>query len=186
MNIFFIHGLKASPTAGFITELEKQAQIEATKLAYLAEKTWEENWTNLKKQSHAANEQSIFIGVSMGGFFAAQLACSYGAKCYLANPVILPALQLGGFLGPLEAGGRHVELTKQALYSYLAAPDPRLAHMQNKIGLMLSSNDTVLDYEQALTYYKDYTNFIDIVEDIHPIADLKNITQMAKRLIDFK
>ncbi len=181
-KIYYIHGLKAAPEVGIIAPLQTSANIKATCLAYYAENSWEHNWQYLLEQTQEADASSLFIGISMGGFFAAHLAAHLGAYCYLANPVISPALQLQGFVGKMEAGGRDIELTKDTLNSYLHAPDPRLPAMEKRMGLIVAAHDSVVDPAHALIYFEKQALFTDTVDDTHPLVKQTSIDCMVRRL----
>ena len=170
-RIYFIHGLGSLPTTASGVRLDAATGIPSTKLSYNAAGTWEENILSLQQQTEDADSNSIFVGESMGGFFAAQLAAQYKARCYLLNPATVPAHQLLQFVGPFTIdGGTVVNITVEAVQSYNAALDPRRANTINKFGLMLSYEDELITPNDAAAYYANWSAFIDWVHDGHGIA----------------
>lgn len=68
------------------------------------------------------------VGVSLGGFYAAQLRVPGIKEIRVFNPVVYPALQLEPFLGENARfyDGEKWVFTREVLYSYAEAPDPRV------------------------------------------------------------
>lgn len=170
--IFFIHGLGGLPTTEAGARLDAATGIVSKKLAYDAGANWATNWATLLGQTKStANKNCIFVGESMGGFFAAQLAVQYSARCYLLNPAIAPQWQLRQFIGPFTIeGGREVIITEELVRSYNAAPDPRTLLTKGRIGLMLSYNDDLIDPRYTEAFYAGYSAFADWVDDGHGIG----------------
>lgn len=167
-SIFFLHGLGSLPATATGRRLDAATGIASVKLAYGPDKTWETNILSLQHQAAKADANSIFVGESMGGFFAAQLAAQLRARCCLLNPVIVPAWQLRQFIGRFTIeGGTSVTITEAAVRSYNAAPDPRTAGTMGRIGLVLSHNDPVISPEDTGVYYGGWAGFVERVYDGH-------------------
>lgn len=170
MAIYFIHGLGSVPNTSTGLRFDAVTGITSTKLSYNAAGTWEENWLSLSSQTRNVTSDDIFVGESMGGFFAAQLAAYYDAKFYGWNPVVAPEFQIMQFVGDFVIeDGTHVTITKEAVLSYMRARDVRNLLSASAVGLVLCRNDTVLDYKLAETYYSKRLLFVDYTTDGHQL-----------------
>lgn len=168
--IYFIHGLGSKPTTETGTRLDAVTGITSIKLDYRAEKSYSTNWLNLLEQTKDADMESIFVGESMGGFWASQLSARFHSRCYLLNPCISPAWQVRQFIGAFNQGYGNVEITEETVRSYNTAPDQRTPWNKGKIGLMLSPGDTVISPQYTDEFYKDWSMFTDWVNDGHAIG----------------
>ena len=86
--IFFIHGAGCTADACPVADSLDALLGPMNRLGYSSAETWEASWASLKSQTAGAGNNALFIGESMGGFWAAQLSRLYDARCYLLNPVI--------------------------------------------------------------------------------------------------
>ena len=169
--IYFIHDLHSLPTSSRGTRLDEATGITSVKLGYGPAKTWETNIGSLFQQAAHAATSAIFVGEGMGGFYAAQLAAYFRARCYLLNPVTVPAWHLQQYVGRLAIeGGASVTITEKTIQSYNAAPDPRTTGTLGRIGLMLSRDDAVIPPEDTEVYYADWSLFTDWVDDGHTLG----------------
>lgn len=168
MNIFFIHGLLSLPTTATGQKFDAVTGITSIKLTYNPSATWATNWQSIVQQTAGkAKPGDLFVGESMGGFFAAQLAAYYGGIFYGWNPVVYPATQLMQFTDQdlTREDGATVRITKAAVQSYAGAPDARLT--LRRVLLAMSLTDDLLDNTLAPLYYEEKQPLIDNVNDGH-------------------
>lgn len=183
-NIYFIHGLLSTPETATGKALDNVTGVASIKLDYSPEYTWSQNWSWLRSQTSGASSSDIFVGESMGGFFAAQLASRYDAKFYGWNPVIVPGEQLLQFVGEQYIeDGRKVVITEEAILSYWNAPDQRGLMGSGCVGLMQSPQDDLLPYKLALSYYESKLNFVDLVTDGHSIQQPTSFKIAGSRVL---
>ena len=187
-TLYFIHGLGSFADTETGVRLDAATGIASTKLSYKAAGMWADNWAGLLAQTAGAPPSSIFVGESMGGFFAAQLALQYGARCYLLNGTTDPSVQLQQFIGsPLRLpDGTMIEITPEIAASYKAAPDPRVPGMRKKFGLLISHGDTIVNPQDTIAYYNGWEAFQDWVYDSHSILKPESYVIMGQRIHSVK
>ncbi len=96
------------------------------------------------------------VGSSLGGFYATVLAGRYGLRAVLINPAVHPQLLLRDALGPQKNWhtGEEYEFTQSHLNTLAAMDEPAPAQPTNLL-LMVETGDEVLDYRDAVAYYRD-------------------------------
>lgn len=181
MAKFFIHG------AGDVAATDARADTlsltwpDLVRLSYWTDEGYSASWSSLLAQTASADHNSIFIGESLGGFWAAQLASKYRARCYLLNPAIFPAWQLQQFIGSSLQPSRPA-ITIETCRSFSAAPDPRTSLSYKRIGLMLGLADTVVDAHITETFYGGYAQTVDSVSDGHAITNPSSFDTIVSRV----
>ncbi|MDB4542128.1 esterase [Pseudomonadales bacterium] len=96
----------------------------------------------------------VFMGSSMGGFYANHFAQKYGGKAVLINPAVYPHRLLTAFLGPQinPHTGETYTLRKQHMIELQALiVDPMTRPQQRMV--LLQTGDETLDYREAADYY---------------------------------
>lgn len=165
---YFVHGAGCEfNQCGVFSRLQKELPGIVT-IGYDSHETYQNSWSRLLGQINPASPGYLFIGESLGGFWAAQLARHFGAKCYLLNPVTDVPSQMAQFVGRQLQPGRPA-ITQANLNTFRAAPDPRPS-LRSKVGLMLSHNDTTINADTTAAYYNGYSAFTDWCNDGHVIT----------------
>lgn len=100
----------------------------------------------------AANGPVTLIGSSLGGHYASHLAEKYGLPAILVNPAVVPALDLGTFIGEHSNfhSGEHFVFTPEhaaQLRAQVITPTP------SHYWLLLEEGDEVLDWRKAHDFY---------------------------------
>lgn len=96
------------------------------------------------------------IGSSLGGFYATWLAEKHGLKAILVNPCVACENKLAGLVGQTQKnwhnGEEYVFSAAHAaeLHAYAVAAISR----PERYLLLAETGDTVLDYREAVSYYK--------------------------------
>jgi predicted esterase YcpF (UPF0227 family) len=94
----------------------------------------------------------IFVGTSMGGFWADFLARTVGGKALLINPVTQPTVSLLKYVGDTDAEGNC--FTKEILEEYIGlqnrAMERRLTYPSK---VLLAEDDNIINHLDALTKY---------------------------------
>lgn len=152
------------PSGGFFAE-------NLVALRAQAESLLAESRPALNGGSLAENRPLVLVGASLGGFYAAQLACHPGTACLLLNPVIDPAAALLPFVGRQRHyySGEEWEFSLAACQSYAAAPDPRLVSLPRLVVIGLA--DELLDPAASQAYWQRAAR-IHTTLDGHSIARL--------------
>jgi uncharacterized protein len=120
------------------------------------------------------------IGSSLGGFYATVLAARHpGTKAALINPAVHPQLLLREAIGPNSNyyTGETYEFTQSHLDELAALDLPAPQNPENLL-LLVETQDTVLDYRDAVNYYRNchqiilqggdhgFTRFVDLLSFI--------------------
>jgi len=110
----------------------------------------------LARVIESAKEPVKLIGSSLGGFYAMVLAGRYGLRAVLVNPAVHPQLLLRDALGPQKNWhtGEEYDFTQSHLNALAAMDEPAPAQPSNLL-LIVETGDEVLDYQDAVAYYRD-------------------------------
>ena len=117
------------------------------------------------------------IGSSLGGFYATALVTKYNIKAVLINPAVHSGLLLRSALGTVTHYYTHesYEFT-QTYLDDLTAMDQAIPAHPEKMLLMVETGDEVLDYRDAVAYYRQshqlifqggdhgFTRFADVMD----------------------
>jgi predicted esterase YcpF (UPF0227 family) len=100
----------------------------------------------------------IFMGTSLGGFYANYFAQKFDCKCVLVNPAINPGQSLSKALGENKnyASGLTFELTQQHLDKWNAMTDDIIDVDGALINLFVALDDEVIDAEKMLAAFPHY------------------------------
>ncbi len=103
-----------------------------------------------------------FVGSSLGGFYATQLAERFGAKAVLVNPAIRPYDDLAAYLGAqtnLHTGATFV-VTPAHFDELRALAVPRITG-PSRYFLLVQSGDEVLDWREAVAFYGGAFQYVE-------------------------
>jgi predicted esterase YcpF (UPF0227 family) len=156
--IAYLHGFNSSPLshkaqlmAGFMASLGLADQYVCPALPPLAADAVAEIETLMARQPGA---RWCFVGSSLGGFYATHLAEKHGARAVLINPAIDPHVGLRAYLGEQKNlhTGEPYQLTDAHLRGWEALVPARITPARYL--LIVETGDEVLDYRQAVAYYR--------------------------------
>jgi hypothetical protein len=102
----------------------------------------------------------VFIGTSLGAFFAAQLGKKFNAPCVLINPLFKPEVNLMQFLGVEQKNyvtGSVKFLTPYALMSYAALPNivATDGFAINPL-IIIAEDDELIPFEMSAEYFSEH------------------------------
>jgi predicted esterase YcpF (UPF0227 family) len=146
--IFYIHGFNSGPKPSKAIEINEIVSANLITLSYdssfeclynindliyqvkdaLGEKEnlspllASESNVNFDPLLNQKNEDIIFMGTSLGGFYAKRLAEYFRTYCVMINPVIDPIMELRRFIGDHVnfVTGKQYRFTEKTLFSYQA------------------------------------------------------------------
>ena len=106
----------------------------------------------------------LFVGTSLGGYFATFLAHKFDAKAIVFNPCVDPKGDLTKSIGTNQnfATGKSFELTQADVSSFRRLDPSKVDEAHVKA--VISTGDTVVDPKKAL---KVYANRVTIASDDH-------------------
>lgn len=155
--LIYVHGFNSSGASGKARVLE----------AYMSERGMGDRCLcpDLPDQPAAAiamltdlirqHPQAVLIGSSLGGFYATWLSERFGVKAVLINPAVHAHTLLAGQIGEQTNFGTGLvyQFTQQHVDELAALDLTEVTHPDN-ILLMVETGDEVLDYRDAVAYYR--------------------------------
>ena len=110
----------------------------------------------------------IFVGTSLGGFWANYFAHTIDCECILVNPCVSPSKSFNNRIGTSVSNyvtGNLIHITQTDIDQY-AVYERELKELYNGrlVNLFLAKNDTVIDYKKTLAEIK-YTNSVLLTEN---------------------
>jgi len=183
-KFYYVHGFNSFK--GGSTGKGLSALLPLVELHYDCSKPCKENMAFLRGQVDSSCD-AVFIGSSLGGFYASQLSCSdivTRAKALLINPAVYPEKTISKYIGKNTnfVTGAMYELTRETVDSYKERIDiakeksreiPRI--------ILLSDKDEVLDANEAREFWSGFGE-IRNVSGTHRYHDFDNIARTAMEL----
>ncbi len=182
-DYYYVHGFNSGNKSASFDKLKPHFP-EIRCLSYESHERFEVILDHLLSQVHVDADNDIcFIGTSLGGFFAAQLARHIISHAVMFNPVIYPQISLEKFIGKNEnfSTGKTYELTREAVESYENFEDPRSGILSRTIFLGL--HDSLLDYKEAENYWEGQAAIYHVEEE-HQIKDFTPYVNLIKNNIE--
>ena len=188
-TIFYFHGWKSSAESSkaliFRTLIKNKYPSVELIIPNILDKFSEAIPQLDKLIEESSAEKKIFVGSSLGGFFATRYANSYNAKAVVINPAINPSEGLKVNIGANKnyANGYEFKLTHDDIDSLKSIEIKNIINPENFL-LLSESNDQVLNYLDAVKFYKgsfmdiyyggdhSYTQFSDKLEIIDNFLEL--------------
>jgi uncharacterized protein len=123
-------------------------------------------------KNYAPGPKDCLIGSSLGGFYAAYLAQTFGTGCVLLNPAVNPARDLAPYVGRHKMFHSEEAFVFEADYlAQLRALEITNITVPERYMLVAAKGDELLDYREMLRRY--------------PAATLKLLEQSDHGLSDF-
>lgn len=140
---------------------------------------------NARLDSRTAERSAVFIGSSLGGYYANYLAEEYGSKAVLINPSVYPFELLRNYLGVQRSPytGESFELTQQHMQELKHLYVDNMSRPMLR-RVLLQTGDETLDYCQAAEYFTLSDCHIEPGGD-HRFIDYENhLPSIAQFLLD--
>jgi hypothetical protein len=156
--ILYIHGFRSSSRSEKAQEtkrwLEKQGRADEWVCPDLPPYPLEAMHT-LEQLIQNAKQPPQLIGSSLGGFYATVLAARFNLKAVVINPAVHPCLVLRPALGLITSfyGDEQYEFTEAHLQDLHRLDLPAPVY-PDQILLMQERGDEVLDWQEAVAYYR--------------------------------
>ena len=178
VTTFFVHGAGCTVSSCPVAD-ELDKRIDDTKLIRLSYNSGDDYETSLNSlfsqieqhitDSGGIDQNTVFIGESMGGFWASQLATAYSAKCLLINPALRITTQMQQFLGQHLQGEDKPAISQDQLDTYAddLITDIRTERMRGRMFIILGTEDTIIPNEDTINFLGDYAGNTVYVDDGH-------------------
>lgn len=121
----------------------------------------------------------LFVGTSLGAYFATLMAHKFDAKALVFNPSVDPKVDLEKYIGTSKnwVTGKDFELTKADVASFRKLDASKID--EKNVKAVISTGDTVVDPAKAS---KVYTNRVLVPSDDHQFSNkalfLKHVASM--------
>jgi len=187
--IFYFHGLGSSGEAVKANRLReyfsaREPAVEVLSPTYPAWDVREgERVLRLEvNQAIAAHptEPLLFVGSSMGGFYARRLAGAFpGARIALINPALTPATGLAKYIGVNERihTGEEFVITAEHVAAFGEAEEWELVPTL----LLIDKGDEVLDYRVAADIYEGRAERVLFEDGCHVFDHMEEALPLIER-----
>ena len=175
-NIFYFHGFASSADStkaivfnDFIKEKFPNISLHIPNI----DNSIEKSFIQLEKLVGKNKGNQLFIGSSLGGFYASYFAEKLGSKAVLINPASNPYLGMEMYLGKntnystneeFYLTNKDLEILKQNNVSKINSPSNYL--------VLIETGDDVIPFEYTLDFYNG-CNFCIINEGSHSFDSFK-------------
>lgn len=169
--IIYLHGFSSSGTSPKVDDLKKRfgdevvspdLPFDPTEVKAMISELVMKFYTNRKP-----NEKLIFVGTSLGAFYANYFGHSYDCSAVLVNPSVYPNKTLAEKLGT----NKHYITGEEFLVSvsHLDELEKMRKHIEiiysgHLVSLFLAKDDEVIPYEVALMAY-EHPSFVKVTEN---------------------
>ncbi|MGH8729796.1 MAG: YqiA/YcfP family alpha/beta fold hydrolase, partial [Burkholderiales bacterium] len=130
----------------------------------------------------AGEHKFVFIGSSLGGYYATYIAERYRLKAALINPAVRPYQLLKNFLGPQKNlyTGEEFVVTENHLETLRQIDVARISDPARYL-VLLASGDEVLDHREALAKYRGAKQIVIDGGD----HSLQSFEEYIPRIVEF-
>lgn len=163
-TIFYFHGFKSSSNSGKAQEFKSFVENHTSQTKILIpdlDDDFKQASKQIKSLINEIDTNIFFMGSSLGGYYALYFAELYKTKSVLINPAIPPLNGFEEHLGKNEnyATGNKFTISKNDISYIRSLHHKKILKPDNHL-ILLESEDEVLDYIEAVSYFKGST--IDI------------------------
>lgn len=160
-TLLYLHGFNSSPQSVKAQQMREHLQqkrpdihLICPQLAATPAKAWAQIQAicdELVTLGHAFG----VAGSSLGGFLATRVAEQYGVRAVVINPAVNPHILLQDYLGEQlnPYTEQHYLLTEQHIQELVELRVNQPSCME-RVWLLQQQGDEVLDYREALDYYR--------------------------------
>lgn len=157
--VFYIHGFNSLATGSKkITDFSRFLGMTVTPLDYESGNFYDNNIEKMIKVINKFKNQEphIFIGTSLGGFYAANLATIFNGTAIMLNPAINPSQTLQKYLGINEnyTTFQTYTLVEEKVNSY---PDIRIPE---KTLVLLNEGDEVISSLDTISFLDNKYRYV--------------------------
>lgn len=100
------------------------------------------------------DDELLLVGSSLGGFYATCVLAKRPLRAFLINPAVAPWKRMNAYLGEQTVFGSERHVTVRSEYAYeLERMSASKLLAPERILILLSSADQVLDWTEARDYY---------------------------------
>ena len=161
INILYLHGFNSSPqsiktqqTKAYLSKNFPNVNFYSPQLASSPDAVINQLESLIENSNHE-NEQWLFMGSSLGGYFSTYLSEKYQGKAVLINPAVKPYNLMSNYLGEqTNPYTGEVYQVERHFISSLKSIEQVIISKNNYL-VMVQTGDEVLDYQQATEKYNN-------------------------------
>ena len=126
----------------------------------------------------------IFVGTSLGGFWAEFLASTYNLPCVLINPAVRPSESLLQFVGDNlnYKTGKTETVTESFCRKYVSYEDDFFRPCHRTV--ILGMEDDIIDPKIALAHFKDHARIVEVADMGHRVSKPEIIINIISETIN--
>ncbi|MDD4929031.1 MAG: hypothetical protein PHP85_07135 [Gallionella sp.] len=117
----------------------------------------------------------IFVGTSLGGFWANYFAQKFNSPCIMVNPSMNPGKAMTARVGSVfrnHKTGEEFSITQEHAMSFERCRTEALAHPDSElVNLFLAKDDEVIDYRETCTLIPRYKSRVITPDGGHRYSD---------------
>lgn len=160
-TLLYLHGFNSSPQSVKAQQMREHLQkkrpdihLICPQLAATPAKAWAQI-QSICDELVALGHAFGVAGSSLGGFLATRVAEQYGVRAVVINPAVNPHILLQDYLGEQlnPYTEQHYLLTEQHIQELVGLRVNQPSCME-RVWLLQQQGDEVLDYREALDYYR--------------------------------
>ena len=163
-TILYFHGFKSSSDSGKAQDFKKFIENKTSQTKIIIpdlEDDFKEAHEQIKTLIDKSNPNILYMGSSLGGYYALYFAQLYKSKSVLINPAIPPLNDFEIHLGKNEnyATGNKFTISKDDISYIRSLHHKKILEPKNNL-ILLESGDEILNYAQSTSYFRG--SYIDI------------------------
>ena len=188
-TILYFHGFKSSSDSGKAQEFKKFIENKTSQTKVIIPDLKDDFKEAHKQIEDLINKNSpniLYMGISLGGYYALYFAQLYKTKSALINPAIPPLKDFEIHLGKNEnyATGNKFTISKDDISYVRSLHHKKILEPKNNL-ILLESGDEILNYVESSSYFKG--SYIDIFYGgNHSYTSIKEKFTKIKDFFDLK
>ena len=188
-TILYFHGFKSSSDSSKAQEFKKFIENKTSQTKIIIPNL-EDDFIEAHKQIETLIDKNstniLYMGSSLGGYYALYFAQLYKSKSVLINPAIAPLNDFEIHLGKNEnyATGNKFTISKDDISYIRSLHHKKILEPKNNL-ILLESGDEILNYVESSSYFKG--SYIDIFYGgNHSYTSIKEKFTKIKDFFDLK
>mgnify|MGYP001291599718 FL=1 len=188
-TILYFHGFKSSSDSGKAQEFKKFIENNTSQTKIIVpdlEDDFKEAHKQIKTLIDKSNPNILYMGSSLGGYYALYFAQLYKSKSVLINTSIPPLYDFEIHLGKNEnyATGNKFTISKDDISYIRSLHHKKILEPKNNL-ILLESGDEILNYVESSSYFRG--SYIDIFYGgNHSYTSIKEKFTKIKDFFDLK
>ena len=188
-TILYFHGFKSSSDSGKAQEFKKFIENKTSQTKIIIpdlKDDFKEAHKQIEGLIEKNNPNILYMGSSLGGYYALYFAQLYKTKSILINPAIPPLKDFEIHLGKNEnyATGNKFTISKDDISYVRSLHHKKILEPKNNL-ILLESGDEILNYVESSSYFRG--SYIDIFYGgNHSYTSIKEKFTKIKDFFDLK